>query len=99
VLIKNCYEAFLSYKFNLLPSLMLQNALDLNVPCQPKCSKALSLSYTFKFLLKKMQSFCLCSRALNGSGKGLIFVSLEMREQNIELRIIGLCRDDYSALN
>ena len=28
----------------------------------------------------------------------LIFVILVMREQNIEFRIVGLCRYDYSAL-
>jgi hypothetical protein len=55
--------------FNPLPSLMLQSARDLNVSCRPK---ALLLSYTFKWPLKKMQSFCPCSRALNRSGKGLI---------------------------
>jgi hypothetical protein len=36
-----------------LPSLTLQNARDLNVPCQPKRSKALLLSFTFKWPLKK----------------------------------------------
>jgi hypothetical protein len=56
---------------NPLPSLMLQSARDLNVPCRPKRSKALLLSYTFKWPLKKMQSFCPCSRALNRSSKGL----------------------------
>jgi hypothetical protein len=60
-----------SCDINPLTSLMLQSARDLNVPCQPKHSKALLLSYTFKCLLKKMQSFCPCSRALNRSGKGL----------------------------
>jgi hypothetical protein len=59
-------------KFNPLPYLTLQSAWDLNVPCQPERSKVLLLSYTFKYLLKKMQSFCPCSRALNRSGKGLI---------------------------
>jgi hypothetical protein len=58
--------------FNPLPSLMLQSARDLNVLCRPKRSEALLLSYTFKRLLKKTQSFCPCSRALNRSGKGLI---------------------------
>jgi hypothetical protein len=42
-----------------------------NVPSRPKCSKALLLSYIFKCPLKKMQSFCPCSRALNRSAKGL----------------------------
>jgi hypothetical protein len=32
---------------NPLPSLRLQSALDLNVSCRPKRSKALLLSYTF----------------------------------------------------
>jgi hypothetical protein len=54
---------------NPLLSLTLQSARDLNVPCQPKRSKALLVSCTFKCLLKKMQSFCPCSRALNRSGK------------------------------
>jgi hypothetical protein len=58
--------------FNPLPSLTLQNAQDLNVPCRPKRSKVLLLSYTFKCLLKKTQSFCPCSRALNRSSKWLI---------------------------
>jgi len=31
-------------KFNPLPSLMLRSARNLNVPCWPKCSKALLLS-------------------------------------------------------
>jgi hypothetical protein len=57
--------------FNPLPSLTLESALDLNVPCQPKHSKAPLLSYTFKWPLKKTQSFCPCSRALNRRGKGL----------------------------
>jgi hypothetical protein len=61
-----------SMAVNPLLSLTLQSAQDLNVPCQPKCSKALLLSYTFKCLLKKTQSFCPCSRVLNRSGKGLI---------------------------
>jgi hypothetical protein len=39
--------------FNPLPSLTLQNAWDLNVPCRPTCSKVLLLSYTFKCPLKK----------------------------------------------
>jgi hypothetical protein len=42
---------------NPLPSLMLQSAQDLNALCQPKCSKALLLSYTFKCLLKKNAVF------------------------------------------
>jgi hypothetical protein len=56
---------------NSLPSLTLQSARDLNDLCRPKLSKALLLSYTFKCPLKKTQSFCPCSRALNRSGKGL----------------------------
>jgi hypothetical protein len=56
---------------NPLPSITLRSAWDLNVPCWPKCSKALLLPYTFKLPLKKTQSFCPCSRALNRSGKGL----------------------------
>jgi hypothetical protein len=60
-----------NHEVNPLPSLTLQSARDLNVPCQPKCSKALLLSYTFKCLVKKTQSFCHCTRALNSSSKGL----------------------------
>jgi hypothetical protein len=56
---------------NPLPSLMLQSAPDLNVPCWPKHSEVLLLSYTFKCSLEKTQSFCPCSRALNRSSKGL----------------------------
>jgi hypothetical protein len=44
---------WVSGKINPLLSLMLQSAQDLNVPCQPKRSKALLLSYTFKCPLKK----------------------------------------------
>jgi hypothetical protein len=58
-------------KINPLPSLTLQSARDLNVPCWPKCSKAFLLSYTFKCLHKKTQFFCPCIRALNRSSKGL----------------------------
>jgi hypothetical protein len=54
-----------------LPSPTLQSARDLNVLCRPKRSKAFLLSYTFKWPLKKTESFCPCSRALNRSGKGL----------------------------
>jgi hypothetical protein len=61
----------LSFSVNHLPSLMLQSARDLNVPCQPKRSKVLLLSYTFKCPLKKTQFFCPCSKALNRSSKGL----------------------------
>jgi hypothetical protein len=60
-----------NWHFNPLPSLTLQSARDLNVLCRPKRSKALLLSYTFKCQLKKTQSFCPYSRALNRSGKGL----------------------------
>jgi hypothetical protein len=56
---------------NPLPSLMLQSARDLNVLCRPKRSKALLLSYTFKYPLKKTQSFCPCRRVLNRRGTGL----------------------------
>jgi hypothetical protein len=42
--------------FNPLPSLTLQSARDLNVPCRPKRSEALLLSYTFKRPLKKKPS-------------------------------------------
>jgi hypothetical protein len=63
-----------SCTINPLSSLTLQSARDLNVLWQPKCSKALLLSYTFKCPLKKTQSFCPYSRALNRSGKGLIKV-------------------------
>jgi hypothetical protein len=63
--------------FNPLPSLMLQSAWDSNVPCRPKRSKVLLLSYTFKCPLKRMQSFCRCSRALNRSGKGLKWSSIQ----------------------
>jgi hypothetical protein len=45
--------------------------IHLNVPCRPKRSKAFLLSYTFKCPLKKTQSFCPCSRALNRSAKVL----------------------------
>jgi hypothetical protein len=38
------------------PSLMLQSACDLNVPCRPKRFKVLLLSYTFKCPLKKKRS-------------------------------------------
>jgi hypothetical protein len=38
---------------NTLPSLTLQSDRDLNVPCRPKRSKALLLSYTFQCPLKK----------------------------------------------
>jgi hypothetical protein len=38
---------------NPLPSLTLQSARDLNVPCWPKRYKVLLLSYTFKCPLKK----------------------------------------------
>jgi hypothetical protein len=58
-------------QINFLPSLTLQSTLDLNVPCRPKHSKALLVSYAFKCPSKKTQSFCPCSRALNRSGKGL----------------------------
>jgi hypothetical protein len=61
---------------------MLQSAWDLNVPCHPKCSKTLFLSYTFKCPLKKTQSFFPCSRALNKSGKGLkcVFTAWEYKD-------------------
>jgi hypothetical protein len=49
------YPLFL-LDFNPLPSLTLQSARDLNVPCRPKHSKALLLSYTFKCQLKKKRS-------------------------------------------
>jgi hypothetical protein len=42
---------------NPLPSLMLQNTRDLNVPCRPKRCKALLLSYTFEWPLKETQCF------------------------------------------
>jgi hypothetical protein len=64
-----CHRQF--QRINPLPSLTLQSAWDLNVPSRPKRSRALLLSYTFKCPLKKTQSFCPCSRALNRSGKGL----------------------------
>jgi hypothetical protein len=61
---------------NPLPSLTLQSARDLNAVCHPKCSKALLLSYTFKYPMKKMQSFCPCSRALNRSSKELKYMHM-----------------------
>jgi hypothetical protein len=48
-----CLQDYVSLRLNPLPSLTLQSAQDLNVLCQPKCYKALLLSYTFKCLLKK----------------------------------------------
>jgi hypothetical protein len=65
----------LKTEINPLLSLALQSAWDLNVLCWPKRSKALLLSYTFKCPLKNTQSFFPCSRALNRSGKGLMFSS------------------------
>jgi hypothetical protein len=52
----NIYKTGMA-QLNPLPSLTLQSAWDLNVPCQPKRSKALLLSYTFKCLLKKNADF------------------------------------------
>jgi hypothetical protein len=73
------------YLYIFLPSLTLQSARNLNVPCRPKRSKVLLLSYTFKCPVKKTQSFCPCSRALNRSGKG-IYCSVQ------ELRFLSLWR-------
>jgi hypothetical protein len=72
--VRNLYNSFgikRSTLFNHLLSITLQSAPDLSVLCWPKRSKALLLSYTFKCPLKKTQSFCPCSRALNMSGKRL----------------------------
>jgi hypothetical protein len=77
--------------FNPLPSLTLQSAQDLNVPCRPKCSKALLLSYTFKCLLKKTQSFCPCSRALNRSGKGFNQLYHLFKYDALELHHNNMC--------
>jgi hypothetical protein len=69
------YELALSHMnqgmLNPLPSLTLQSARDLNVPCWPKRS---SCPIHFKCPLKKTRSFCPCSRALNRSSKGLTSV-------------------------
>jgi hypothetical protein len=57
-----CSELITSTGVNPLPSLTLQSTRDLNVPCQPKRSKALLLSYTFKCPLKKKR--CLSAHAV-----------------------------------
>jgi hypothetical protein len=57
---------------NPLPSLTLQSARDLSVPCRPNRSKALVLVCKLNACWKKTRSFCPCSRALNRSDKGLI---------------------------
>jgi hypothetical protein len=51
--VNSCEKRILNLFSNPLPSITLQSARDLNVPCRPKRSKALLLPYTFKYLLKK----------------------------------------------
>jgi hypothetical protein len=87
---------YLGYNhINPLPSLTLQSAQDLNIPWQPKRSKVLLLCYTFKCPLKKTQSFCPCSTALNRSGKGLTS-SMNMTNTTTTIIIIQTASPSHS---